>query len=70
MFDWISKLYNVLKNLPAIVALIQQLLELIKPLVGEAGKDETAEVAALKRKAADLGDKAGVKRAREMLFDR
>lgn len=65
----IWKIYSIIKNLPAIIAIIDQLISLIKPLVGETGVDEVEQVQAVKRKMADLGDRAGIKDAKEKLFE-
>lgn len=71
MFSWIGKVFGIVKNLPAIIALIEQLIDLIKPLVGSSEVDEVEQVARVKRKAADLGDKAGLKNTKErLMFDR
>jgi len=55
-WGWISVIFNLLKNSPAIIGLIEQIIELIGSLTGDAGADEVQTVEQTKRKLADLSD--------------
>jgi hypothetical protein len=60
----IEQIFNVIRNLPAIIALLEQIMDMIRAITGESGKDETAEVNELKGKVNELAGKAKIKRAK------
>lgn len=56
MWNWITVIFNLLKNSPAIIALVEQIIALIGSLTGEKGVDEVETVQKTKRKLSDLRD--------------
>lgn len=69
MFSAIGKIFSIIKNLPAIIALIEQVIALIKSITGDAGTDETTQVSMLKDKADKLEVKAGFRKRGERFLN-
>lgn len=57
---WISDAWKVITNLPAIIALIKQLVDLIGGITGQVSVDETSSVNEVRRVTARLAECTGV----------
>lgn len=57
MIETIKQIFAFLKNLPAIIALLEQVVALIKSITGDPDKDETKQVAEAKMKMLEVAQK-------------